>query len=392
MIRSFATCLSCALLIQPAAAGAAEVRAAVLRVDVAGRAPISRLDLPPADLGLAGARVATADNATTGRFLGQTFVTEEIIATPETATAALEVSLAGGVRFFVTLADEPTTLALADAAGDRALLFNARSPADALRNQSCRPNLLHTAPSNAMLTDALAQFLVWKRWTDWLLIEGSHPEDHALADAYRRSAAKFGARIVEERTYEDRGGARATDSGHVQVQDRLPVLTQRAADHDVVIAADAVGLFADYLPFHTWDPRPVAGSAGLVAQSWTAAHEGWGGTQMQTRFEALANRPARPEDYQVWMALRSLGEAATRTGSDDFAILSAYIRSPEFKLAAFKGQELSYRSWDGQLRQPVLLTTGRVTTSVSPQAEFLHQTSTLDTLGTDAPETGCVLP
>ena len=65
-----------------------------------------------------------------------------------------------------------------------------------------------------MLTDALAQYLVWKRWTDWFLIEGSHPEDKALADAYKRAATKFGAKIVEERVYEDTGGARRIGLGH----------------------------------------------------------------------------------------------------------------------------------------------------------------------------------
>jgi ABC transporter substrate binding protein (PQQ-dependent alcohol dehydrogenase system) len=385
--------LLCAALVgAPAvAAGDIEIRAAILRVDETGRAPLSRLDLRPDDLGFAGGRVATDDNATTGQFMGQTFVTEEVVATSDTAVAAIETLVAEGFQFIVTLADEDTTLALADAAGEAALIFNARSQSDALRNENCRPNLLHTAPSRAMLTDALAQFLVWKRWSSWFLIEGSHPEDTALADAYRRAAAKFGATIVEARVFEDTGGARATDSGHVQVQAQIPAFTQRAASHDVVIAADERGLFADYLPFHTWEARPVAGSAGLTPQSWTPTHEAWGGTQMQTRFERSAGRPARSEDYQVWMALRALGEAATRTGSDDFAALSEHIRGDEFKLAAFKGQELSFRPWDGQLRQPILLTTGRITTSVSPQAEFLHQVSQLDTLGHDQPESGCSL-
>jgi hypothetical protein len=44
-------------------AGAAEqVPAAIVRVEHPRPLPISRLDLPPEDLGLAGARLATADN------------------------------------------------------------------------------------------------------------------------------------------------------------------------------------------------------------------------------------------------------------------------------------------------------------------------------------------
>ena len=141
-----------------------------------------------------------------------------------------------------------------------------------------------------MLTDALAQYLVWKRWTDWFLIEGSHPEDKALADAYRRAAKKFGAKIVEERVFEDTGGARRSDSGSVQVQEQMPAFTQRASEHDVVIAADRSDVFAVHLPYHTWEPRPVAGSAGLVPESWHPSHEAWGATQFQTRFEKAAGR------------------------------------------------------------------------------------------------------
>lgn len=378
----------CAGLAGPARAQT-EYRAAVIRVDAPKPLPISRLDLPPPDLGLAGARLGTQDNATTGSFMKQTFTTEEVVATPETAEAEVKRLVESGVAFIVTLADDEMTLKLADAAGPGALVFNASAQGDRLRGVDCRANLLHTAPSDGMLADALAQFLVWKRWNDWFLIEGSHPEDRALAEAYKRAAKKFGGKIVEERVYEDRGGARRTDSGQVPGQQEMPAFTQRAAEHDVVIAADHAGVFADYLPYHTWEPRPVAGSAGLEPVSWSPSHESWGATQFQTRFEKLANRPAREEDYQAWAALRSLGEAATRTKSDDFATLRDYIASGKMELAAFKGQKLTFRDWDGQLRQPILLIAGPVVASVSPQAEFLHQVSQLDTLGVDRPETQC---
>jgi ABC transporter substrate binding protein (PQQ-dependent alcohol dehydrogenase system) len=365
------------------------IRAAVLRVDVAGLPPISRLVLPTVDLGFAGARLATGDNTTTGSFTGQSFVTAEYTATPETAAAALDEALAGGAQFVVTLADEATTLALADRAADRALVLNARARGDRLRGADCRRNVVHVAPSHAMLADALAQFLVWKRWDEWFLISGSHPADAALAEAFRTAARKFGAEIVEERLFEDTGGARRTDTGHVQVQKQMPVFTQDAADHDVVVAADEVGIFAEYLPFQTWDARPVAGSAGLTARTWHPALEAWGATQFQNRFEAMAGRHMREEDYQAWLAIRIIGEAATRMNSGEFAVLRDHILSPQFEIAGFKGQKLTIRDWDHQLRQPILLATDALTVSVSPQDVYLHQVSQLDTLGRDRPETDC---
>ncbi len=365
------------------------VRAAVLRVDSPGLPPISRLELPPPDLGFAGARLAIEDNDTTGRFMGQDFEAIEVAATPETASAELDAILGQDIRFVVLLADEATTLALADRAGERALIFNAAARGDALRGADCRANVIHTAPSHAMLADGLAQFLIWKRWPRWLLVRGSHPEDIALADAYRRAATKFGAQIVEERVFEDTGGARRTDSGHVQVQQQLPVFTQRAPDYDIMITADEHGIFAAYMPYHTWDARLVAGSAGLVPRSWHPALEAWGATQFQNRFEKLNNRPLREEDYQVWVALRMVGEAATQTKSAEPDMLMQYMLSGDFQVAGFKGQKLTLRDWDHQLRQPILLTTGLVTTSVSPQDQYLHQVTALDTLGIDRPESAC---
>jgi ABC transporter substrate binding protein (PQQ-dependent alcohol dehydrogenase system) len=365
------------------------IRAAVLRVDQAGLPPISRLDLPPADLGFAGAKLAIDDNDTTGRFMGQDFEATEVASTPENAAADMDRLLAEGIAFIVVLADDATTLALADQAGDRAMIFNAAARGDGLRGKDCRANTIHVAPSDAMLADALAQFLMWKKWSRWFLIEGSHPEDKARADAYRRAATKFGAEIVETRLYEDTGGARRTDSGHVQVQKQMPVFTQRAAEHDVVVAADEADIFAAYLPYQTWDPRPITGSAGLVPRSWHPAMEAWGATQFQNRFERLANRPMREEDYQTWLALRMIGEAATRTQSGEPAKLKEFMLSDQFDVAGFKGQKLTLRDWDHQVRQPILLTTGNLTASVSPQEQYLHQTSQLDTLGIDRPETEC---
>lgn len=394
MLRGIMALLAgaCAIAAPAAAQDQADVQtieAAVLRIDRPGLPPISRLDLPVADQGFAGARLAIDDNNTTGRFLGQEFTALEVAAAPDTATAELDAILAQGIQFVVVLADDRTTLALADHAGERAMLLNARARGDALRGTDCRANTIHVAPSHAMLADALAQFLMWKNWPEWFLVAGSHPEDEGLAQAYRRAAAKFGAKIVEERVFEDTGGARRTDSGHVQVQKQMPVFTQRAPDHDVLIAADENDIFAAYLPYQTWDPRPVAGSAGLVPRSWHPAMEAWGATQFQNRFERQSGRPMREDDYQAWLALRIVGEAATRTQSADPATLRAFILSDQFDVAGFKGQKLTVRDWDHQVRQPILLTTGPITASVSPQEQYLHQVSALDTLGIDRPETEC---
>ena len=135
----------------------------------------------------------------------------------------------------------------------------------------------------------------------------------------------------------------------------MPVFTQGAPSYDVLVVADEREVFGPYLPYRTWDPRPVAGTAGLRAMSWHPAHEQWGATQMQNRFQRFANRFMLPIDYQAWVAVRAIGEAASRVGSGDFAPINAYLRSDEFELAAFKGQKVTFRRWDGQLRQPIII-------------------------------------
>ena len=139
MRRSGFVLAAAALVASAAAAAAAEYKAAVLRVDAPGPMPISRLELPPEDLGFAGAALGTADNATTGSFMGQTFVTETVVATPETVEAEMQRLLDAGVWWIVTLADEDTTRARSPTtAGDRAVVVNAMATGDRLRGEDCR--------------------------------------------------------------------------------------------------------------------------------------------------------------------------------------------------------------------------------------------------------------
>ena len=242
-----------------------------------------------------------------------------------------------------------------------------------------------------MLADAVGQYLVWKKWTRWLLLTGSHPEDEALAAAYRRTAKRYGAKIVDERTYKDTDGSRETDSGVVQTQQQIPVFTQGVAAYDVAVAADENSVFAEYLPYRTWDARPVAGSAGMVPESWDPSSESFGGTQLQNRFGRLFHRGMRASDLQAWTAVRMVGEAVSHVASADPAAVLATMKAPEFGVAAYKGQKLTLRDWDLQLRQPLLLADGRTIVSISPQPGFLHQVTELDTLGYDRPETTCKL-
>jgi ABC transporter substrate binding protein (PQQ-dependent alcohol dehydrogenase system) len=355
--------------------------------------PLSLVEPVAIDKGLAGAKLATGDNNTTGQFLKQKFelVEKTVPAGGDLKAAATELSGAGQ-RLVVADLTAPRLLELADLPEMKeAVIFNIRAEDDALRANECRANVFHVIPSRAMKADALGQWLISKKWTRWVLIHGVNDPDRAFADAVRRSATRYRAEIVEERAYEFKAGARRTDTGEQQVREQMTLLTQRLPDHDVLIVADESEVFGEYLPYRNWDPRPVVGTNGLVPTSWHRSQEQWGGTQLQRRFTRAFNRWMLERDYAAWEAVRSIGEAVTRTNSGDASTLRTYITSDAFELAAFKGKPLTYRKWDQQLRQPILLATPLMLVSVSPQEEFLHQRTPLDSLGHDEPDSTCRL-
>lgn len=369
-----------------------EIKIGYLR-QAPSRMRISLIDVPAANDGLAGAQLAAEDDNATGRFLNQRYtLIDKLLGENDDPVAAMQGLADQGVSFIVTSLEADRLLKIADAGKARGeTLINASALDERLREQDCRANVFHVAPTRSMLADALAQYLVWKKWRKWMLMSGSHESDGLFADALRHAATRFGAKIVEERVFKDTGGARRTDSGVAEIQQQMPMATQGAPDHDVLVAADENEVFAGYLPYRTWDPRPVAGSAGLVPTTWDPAFDQWGAVQLQNRFTKKFQRSMTAHDMQVWTAVRMVGEAASRTGSDDSGKMLAYMKGPDFSVAAFKGQKLTIRDWNLQLRQPVLLFDGRNTVSVSPQDGFLHQVSTLDTLGLDRPETKCKL-
>ena len=393
MLRTFWT----AVFLLAAISAAPAANGVNVKIGYLGRADktetISLIEMPAANDGVAGAELAIDDNNTTGKFLNQSFSLQKILLKDEDDPAAAVQKLAdSGISMIITDLPSSTLLKAADAGRQRGLFFfNAGAPDDRLRQEDCRANVVHTAPSRAMLADGLAQYLVWKHWTRWLLVVGSHAPDKLFADALQRSAKRFGAQIVQEREFKDTGGARRTDSGLVQIQSQIPLFTQSAPDYDVLVAADESEVFADYMPYRTSQPRPVAGSAGLEPTTWDPAFDQWGAIQLQSRFEKKFSRWMTALDMQAWTAVRMVGEAVSHVNSDNPKAILKYIEGPDFALAAFKGRKLTVRDWDLQLRQPMLLADGRTVVSVSPQQGFLHQYSELDTLGIDRPETKCKL-
>ncbi|MGR5410910.1 MULTISPECIES: ABC transporter substrate-binding protein [Vibrio] len=338
------------------------------------------------DSGFQGALAGLADSNSTGKFLKQKFELQlmESDQQDEVLTKLQDAYQQGKSLFVLDLPNDTLLKANQWAQNKPVLMFNVNESSDLLRSKQCLSSVLHTAPSNAMRSDALAQWLLNKRLTQVLVVSGERDEDAELSQSFKRSAKRFGLTLIEEKQWTFNSDLRRS------AQQEVPLFTQTLKEYDVVYVADKSKDFAEYLPFNTYIPRPVVGSAGLEALSWHSVIEQWGAAQLQKRFHQQANRRMNELDFSAYVAVRTIGQAVHKQKSADSQQLASFIKSDQFELAAYKGRKLSYRPWNGQLRMPMALVQPHGLVSLSPQAGVLHPRTDLDTLGFDVEETNCV--
>lgn len=275
----------------------------------------------------------------------------------------------------------PQAVQAAQKAG--ALAINASSPLDSLRSQTCGASaVLHTYPSQSMLADALAQFLASRSWREVLVLQGSSPADQLQLQAWQRASKRYGLKTTDTKTFKLSGDPRERDAAN-------PKLLTAERKHEVVAVWDAEGEFARSLVYATQWPRPVLGSSGLTALAWHAQWERYGGPQLNRRFVKLAQRPMTGQDWAAWVGVKSLVTAWVAEPKGTPQTLAARLRAGQVQVDGFKGQSLSYRAWDGQLRQPVLLAHADGVVQTAPMEGVLHPIDTLDTLGVDEKESPC---
>ncbi|MFQ3236421.1 MAG: ABC transporter substrate binding protein (PQQ-dependent alcohol dehydrogenase system), partial [Paraglaciecola sp.] len=348
-------------------------------------ATFSNLNIKPEDSGYQGAKLAIKDSNTTGKFLQQEFILNyfEFNAQHVLLDKIKERYGAGEYIFFLDVPENVLIKVDIWAQGKAVLLFNVSESADNLRYKKCLKSVLHTIPSYGMKSDALAQWLVKRRLQDILLVKGMSSEDEAISTSFKRSVKRFGLTIIDEKVWDF-----ATDLRR-STQQEIPLFTQTVSSYDVVYVADKYKDFSEFLPFNTYLPRPVIGSAGLEALAWHRVIEQWGGAQLQSRFTKLSSRNMNEVDFSGYLAVRSVANAAQHIQSNEALEIIEYIRSPQFALAAYKGRKLSYRAWNGQLRMPIALIQPNALVSQSPQEGMLHPKNELDTLGFDVQEMQC---
>ena len=338
----------------------------------------------PNDLGLKGAQIAIIDSNKSAKFLNQNFNLETKVSYDENELISTFEEFIKNKNQYVILNVEDSLLEklLKNPLSKDVLLINASSENTNLRKTICEKNLLHTSASNAMLYDGLIQFLVKRDFKKILLLSGTNPKDLLIKEDIKRAAKKFGAKIVAEKSWENNSDIRRKAS------DEFPAFTQ-AKDYDVIFLADYYGDFGEFVYFNSWLPRPVAGTQGLTPVLWHKVIEQWGAAQMQSRFEKFASRWMESKDYSNWLAVRTIITAISKTNTANFKTNLDFIYSDDFDVAAYMGRKLSFRDYNGQIRIPISLVQPKALISTSPQVEFLHPITDLDTLGIAPHEMEC---
>ncbi len=340
----------------------------------------------PTGRAIDGVRLAAEDSAFELDAAGLELVVKDVVlpnvaALPK-ALAELKASKVQHLVADLPLAELRQLVQAAPAALGGAVVFNTGLDDDSLRGAQCAAHLLHTLPSRAMLSDALAQYLAARNWRKALLLQGPLPGDALMTDAFNRSAKRFGIKLTQHKPFKLTGDPRERDLGNTR-------LLTGEREHEFVAVMDSDGEFARTVPYATQWPRPVVGASGLVATAWHPQWERYGGPQLSRRFAKLAQRPMQGHDWSAWMAGRAVAAVLVDQPKAPVAQQLKALRGAGVTLDGFKGRKLSFRAWDGQLRQPVFVSHVDGVAGVAPLDGVLHRTDVLDTLGVDEPESAC---
>jgi ABC transporter substrate binding protein (PQQ-dependent alcohol dehydrogenase system) len=367
------------------------VKIAFVQVDGDPRyAPIrasDRIILKAPEHPFTGAEVGIDEAAPLVRLLNTDFTLDRVTvkSAADVAPAVLQAADAG-THFFLIDAPADAYRPLAAAARGRdLLLFNVSEPDDALRRDLCAAEFVHVYPSRAQLMDALVQYVVSRKWTNLLELQGPSPDDAAITTAFEHSAQKFGAHIVAQRKFKP-----GTDPRDREQNDPA-LLSAINRDFDVAFVADSDFDFARTVPYHLARPRPVMGSIDLEPAAWHWAWDHNGAPQVNSRFEKRSGgRRMAGADWAAWVAVKMIVQSVLHTRSADFSTQRGFILGAG-SFDGDKGLAVSVRAWDHQVRQAVLLAAPYGVVASAPIEGFLHQTNELDTLGDDQPESACHL-
>ena len=344
----------------------------------------TRIQLKPTGRPFAGALVAYGESEKLFDILGKEIeISRFVVKDNEEMLNKIKELVSQNTHFFIIDADSSFFKKIPEFDLKNIAIFNITEPDDSLRQENCDSRVFHTIPSYSMLSDALAQYLVFKNWKKILLLKGPYEEDTIIADSFINSSNKYGLDIIETKDFILSNDPRKRE------ENNLALLTI-GKKYDVIYLADSDGEFGRYLPYSTKNPNLVIGSTGLTAETWHWSFERHGAPQLNSRFADIDDsRRMSNFDWAAWAAVNTIFKSSMKSKSVDSKKIIDFFKSDKFGLDGFKGPRLSFRLWDNQMRQPILLSTHNALIYKTPIEGFLHEKNDLDTLGSDELETRC---
>ena len=184
-----------------------------------------------------------------------------------------------------------------------------------------------------------------------MLFRSPLPEDAETYVAFERAVKRFGARIIDKKSFVPGNDPRQREVNNVAL------MTSTTSDYDVVFVADFDGEFARGVPYQTNRARPVIGATGLSPMTWQWTFERYGSTQVNSRFENRVKRHMTSTDWAAWAAVKAVVTGVVRSRTNEPDKLQAFIRDEAFRFDASMGLPVSFRPWNNQMRTPILLST-----------------------------------
>jgi hypothetical protein len=117
--------------------------------------------------------------------------------------------------------------------------------------------------------------------------------------------------------------------------------------------------------------------AGSKIVLWDSRLEKYGAAQLNDRFTEFADRPMDGSAWAGWVAVKIAWESFLRAPNS----MVSWLTSDAAQFDGHKGSPLSFRRWDGQLRQPLYAVAARVTDVPDVARSTRPIREVLDTIG-----------
>ncbi|MFQ5803582.1 MAG: ABC transporter substrate-binding protein [Candidatus Methylomirabilales bacterium] len=337
----------------------------------------------------------------------------EVAISPEDAAKkATKLVRQRGAKAILGGGGDPLTQAIEEASAREGVIYlNSMSRSEVLRGPRCRRLTFHVEASLAMYTDTIAQWLVRRakqpRWGFLTPDSETGAEMERLAKrALRRHGGTPVAREVvpaSTRDYRAALAALAKAGPDVLIINLagLSLLQALAQFTELGLAVQVSGPVMEAVEF--WQAEP-AKLTGIWPALWSHGFRRYSGRELNKRLAEALGKPAESHAWASYTAMKAVWEAVFRGGQTDTAGLVSFFEKGH-GVDAHKGQLLTFRPWDHQLRQPLMVLRCKVPAADATRWDVFEllgevplrgtpgesRAAILDTLGLSKAESGCRL-